>query len=400
MYTDDSQRYRATPAKKIIGTLVLILAIIAIMVSGVPVMSRSFVETQLQRFGAYIAQRSERENGVTATFAYDGVGMEGGILNLGTRAVVMNPSLAFQRGTGPGSETIGLATDRVRLIPRNDSGNNVDIEFPDPLRISDNGVHTSTVTFEGMPRYNFMQKTQNKEVEQWHALYLPPKFAIQPETADGKPAEGKTRVMVSYNPNPVINARIVPATDATTSEFHLQNLSIAGEDGKTSVTAGSVDSSTHRNTENGKIAFGVVFSLQDVGVQSKGVLEGPYHFKLDASGTHAIGTAGEPVKEADLAVREITFGSDKFSVNASGTINTRPDDPLPFGQLDVTTKNFAALRDGPMLSPENKALLTDVASKVTGVDAATADELHFTIKRDKQGPLMLGNATLDDVASL
>ena len=78
----------------------------------------------------------------------------------------------------------------------------------------------------------------------------------------------------------------------------------------------------------------------------------------------------------------------------------KADDSLPYGSADVHVENFSSLRNSNNLPPELKAAVVDIASRISGADASSAEELLFTIKRDKLGALSIGKSGFEELAGV
>lgn len=388
----DATPEEITSYKKLFFILLMAITIGVILTTQVPHITPESAKAQLDAFAATIAAEA-KDSGMEASFTHGDITIAG--FGYNKQAVIASPALNVTQTTWLGPNTVTLSTPRMYLIP-SAIGNVFHAVFPDPLTVSRNGAPQRTLSFSGgQPAYTLVEQRYNDVSEFVHTVFLPPHMTI----ASG-PAGSEQKTEITYNERPQVAFKRAPAQKRSEITLGFQNILI--REGERQITIGSASLGVMRKpNEDGKIAFDSVTLLSDIGVKTMQGLEGPYSFKLSTAGTRsAVPTPPMAPQDSDLTVRELVLTADKFQLQATGQISRKPDDSLPFGLLDVQVKNFSSLRNSPTLAPEIKAAIVDIASRVSGVDAASAEDMQFTVKRDKLGPLAIGTASFEDVAAI
>lgn len=381
---------RVTRKRKVLLLLVMALSLLCILIPGTPLLTKGRVEAQLSAFAAQVAQYAQ-ETGNVATFTYGEVTISG--MGYNKRARVAGPTLTFTRRTLMGQDVASISTPGMVIVPDTAGAARLSVEFPEPFTLASNDVPQSILTFhEGTLRYAVVREPGSEGPMLRHSLLPPPSFTL-------KPAPGRQGgdVAVSYAPGAEITSLYTPAQAKSDTRLALRNLSIA-ETGLT-INVASVSSTLLRKpAEGGKLAFDTAFALTDVEVKRGERAYGPYSLKISAEGTRVVAVDGAlPPPDTDVQLREFSLAGGKLRVNAKASFSRKADDSLPYGTADVQVENFSAFRDGTDFSPEMRAAVTEALSRIIGADAGKAEELLFSIRREKLGDVLIGSSNVEEV---
>lgn len=389
----DRRRRRSQTYKKIFTLVVMAIAIMMIYSTSIPIITRPLVEAQLASFTNYIATHARQEHGMDANFSYGDISIDG----LGRSATIHNPALLLSDSSFLGQGKTEIKTEEIVIKSVGDSA--YAVFFPKPFTIIDQSQRNTRLAFDGVPTYQFHPENADGQTVWAHSITLPPKFTL----AANLPLEQAMKepvTTVTYAPDHTfLLKQYADGRNETTIAFRDINASVSNE--PLSLSIGSLSTVASRGiAAEGKYPFDSSVTLADVGIKRGDVLDGPYNFKLGMNGVSAPADETGTIRDMDMNLREFALYSDKFRVGATGSISRKPDDSLPFGQINVTVTNYPALRDTPAIGPEIKAAMDDVVARVSGPQPAAGADIAFAIKRDKLGTLAIGQASLEDITAI
>ncbi len=385
----DASAEQITAYKKLFFILVIAITLVTVLTSSVPFLSREQVDGMLTGFSEELSTYAQ-SSGSQASFTYGAVEVAGS--GYQRRALVANPSLSVSRTLWFGPQTITLSAPNMVLLPDPSGTGSFIVEFPEPLTISERGIPSHTLSFpDGPGRYAVIPQGSGEDRQYLHTLILPPRFQLSSYNGG--------KLMVTYDAGPRAALRYTPSQLKSETSVAFRNLALVGQD--STVQIGSLSSAaTRAPAEEGRIAFDTSLTLNDIAVKKGSELEGPYSFKLSAAGKRLGGAAGAANPESDVDVKELVLSADQFQLSAAGKMKRTADDSLPYGGLDVKVKHFSSLRNSNTLAPEIKLALVEMASRATGADASTADDLAFSVQREKLGSLMIGASRFEELAAI
>ncbi len=382
----------------IIGILLVIIAVLIILSGGGNIISKPYVEAQLKAFADSVAQDA-KERGAQASFRYDDVTIKGMFFT--KKAYITNPSLSISQGSPmrPAGRTTTISTPMAVVEPDKITGTNINVHFPSPFTVAQQGAPAIMLRFEGEPVYALARSKAENKTTVRHSFYLPAKLTVSQnsETNAGQP---KTLV-ITYDMNPTVNS-IINEDGSREGALNFRNIRITDSTSeKQEVTIGNFASDIRQSAApNSRLAFDTTLSVNDIGVKTDKRESGPYSFKLSLEGTVPAQTMADKTSQPsdlDMTVREVAFTSDKFEVRAKGSINRKPDDMLPFGALDFAVNHYQDLLNSELVRPDARSVVVSVANLITGQPTEALQDLKFTVKRDKGGTLMVGQAPFEQL---
>ncbi len=387
------------PKKPVVAALagIALIVALAVVLTGLgSVVSRPMIEAQLKALNERVEQEA-RAGGGEASFTYESVDTRGFLF--GQYAIIRKPTLTYSTRDAFTKHTTTLSTERAIAKAGKISGLNLRVEMPDPLVLSGDAAEKTQIVFPRAPIYTLARKpSPNVALKQ--ELHLPPQFTIQPLNAQGAPQEGNA-VTVSYAEKPVISM-LTHNDGAIESTLRMQNVRIAKAGDPNELTIGAVESLQKQMLKpDGRRGFDIALSMNDIGIKAEPFENTPFTLKISAEGSALPASAGTPAamqpRDMELKLREISLGTQHFNIKATGAVNQKPDDPLPYGAVDVGVDHFSAFLQSQFIKPEYRPALIAVMTAVTGQPAENADAVNFTVKREKLGTTMIGQVTLEQL---
>lgn len=383
----------STP-KKIVAFLVLTLAIAAIWLGGIPLMTRKTAEGYVADFTAAIAEHARREQGIEASFTHDGVTMEG-MPGLPSRAVVTKPAVAWARA---GGSRMTLSTLRAVMRYAGSSSSTLMVEFPDPLVTSEDGTPHSVVTFDAPP-YLEHARRPGTALERFYSLTLPPKLTLSKANADGTPGAAET--VVTFGSTPVIQYQADAAGLQALSTVQAQNVIIAGAKEGGSLSIGNFQALIRRDAPaNGRVPMDISITAADIGLRQGDGMSGPYNVRLATVGTRAAADTPEAAEDVEYDVRELSLSGEGYTLSLKGSLNRKPDDSLPFGAGEVTVRNYPELIKSLHIPDELTPAVNALVSHAAGVDVNTTPDFSFPIAREKLGTTTIGSVSFQELMTM
>lgn len=401
MFNREAYGKRESTAKKALAVVVLLISVIVVLISGIPIASRNYVEGQLQGLSQQLTEHTKGMPTGEASLTYDVVQIPR--FGIGGKAVVINPSLRIVNKGLTGEDVTTVTSPRAEISV--DRGGVLTVTLPEPLTVASNGKDHLRVTYETPPVYvTRAARTTDGAAAQDHHLMFPAKMTLVPLAAnDAEPDAGP--VVISLAPGGTLSVRSLGANGAGESALMLNNIQISEAGSGSSLAFGAITANAKVTPGEGTQAFDNSITLSDIGIKSGESQEGPYTVKLSFAGSRSLAqdAASTPdalVKEFDVTIREASFTADKVKLALTGELHMKGDDSLPYGAGQLEVKNFPALREGTLLPEEFRPALLELANRLTGQDTSAMQDLTIPLSREKLGVVMIGQMTLQDVAAL
>lgn len=402
--TDTLEKEKNKRRTAILGLGVLLLVLIGVFYAGANIITKPLAEAKLAQLAAQVEAKAKAQ-GYQGSFTYKDISIRGFLFE--KRAIVTEPTIIYSQRTAFGDSSVTITTDRVELVTDSMSLANYHVVFPSPLKISRSAMQPVEISFAQPPHMVVSSIPIDGQPGSVYRLDVAPPMRVVP--TNGAPQANQapaTPLIVGFDANPKLITSVITATGASATEVDIRNLhfSQAGDAGELSI-GGLMANGKYLPSGDDKVAFETALHLSDIGIKSKDSDVGPFGFKLNLQGTSQTpvadsASAGSMPLEYDVKINELAFQADTFNVTSQGDISLHADDHVPYGTLNVTIDKFSSLKNSKLIANEIKALLGQVFDRVNGAPTSDLASLNFTVKREKRGTLAIGQASLEELATM
>ncbi len=371
------------------------LVLIAIFLRGNSAITKPFVEEQLKQIADNIAVQAAL-SGDEAQLTYGEVKVEGGFFR--SNITILSPKLEYTAHLPFGNvQKTTVLTTKALISAEKISVNEIAATFPDPFTIERDGFSTVTMKFESAPEYVFSK--QNK-VER-HALHLPPSLTMVSDAGSEKPVE----ISMSYAANPTLSRMIDRAENKSKSELAFRDIRLTSSEEKSQMNiaellGSSAESSLGKNLKG----FESQLTVGKLEIVRTSGTKGPYGFNLKLVGKYVMPEKFDDqfagVNDMEITLNNLALTTPDFSVTLAGLFNQKPDDSMPFGKVDIGIKGLDKFRNSEFLPVADASLKNAVIGAVVGNDDVQLKDAFFTVRRDKNSSLFIGESSFENLVGL
>jgi hypothetical protein len=373
----------------------IIFIFITFFLSANNTVTKPFVESQLKQIADNISVQAAL-SGDEAALTYGDVSVEGGFLK--SKISIASPKLEYiaHLPFGNVQKTI-VSTTRAVVAADKVSTSAVVVDFPEPFLVEREGFASITLSFPTPPEYVF---GKNGEVEN-HSLRLPPslKMKNQPE------GEKTVEVNMSYASNPTLTRMINRTKNESKSELAFADMVITSNAEESRLMISELrGSSSETATGKNFRGFESTLKLAKLEVNKKDSVNGPYDFNLQLSGKYVMpekfDDSFQGVNDMEVTVSDVTLSTPNYALTVSGHFSQKPDDSMPFGTANIGIKGLDKFRDSEFVPVADSSLKNAVIAAIIGDDDPALKDTYFTIKREKNSTLFIGESSFENLVGL
>lgn len=385
---------RPSKMRNVVGLLFLIMMVVVINIIPAATLTKPVLEAMLQQVSTQISQVANQKE-MKASFAYDAINFRG--WGLSREAYVRNPRIELSEENSPDKLTITTEAAIIKADSRTPSI--LYVTMPQPLLFVEQGKTLGRIEFPDAPVYRYEPFSENAVRMQRHRVALPPSFKIITDASDpsAKPLN------ISYGEDPFIQVVYDPALKHEVSEYRIKSLMI--DDGNAQIKIGNITSVASQTFDGeNHVVSDYDINLQDVLLPEQfsflGALslEAKLHYNGEADASPLTDTPRSGMNE--MTINKFNLLTSHFSGSAMGKLNRSADDSLPYGKIDFSVVNLRQALEEAQLNDEQRALWASTLQKITGQTLEAMDNSTFSFVREKHGDFHIGNASLQEVASL
>lgn len=359
----------------VFGFIAMAGAIASILFLRAPSVQGVDVERRLGAFSDYLnrqAARTGREAAITyRAIAIEGMGYDDYVKIEGLHAALSSPG-APDDGWALDAEAVTVTLDP--LNPKR-----IIFKFADAITIT----HHDRKTFITLPtpvKFGYLQDDDaGAVVTNLLTLRVPAKLTL------GNP---NWVLMVSYDENPDIGGKRL-GNGEQEAKYELRNIIVqSGNEQQETIgaTAGNLTEKPEGNRFSGALTMTVSDFTRRVGGSGKTCsLTSRVDYGSDVSLVNPFGLPDNAVIDAKLT--KWVLACDDFSIRAEGDFTITGG--APTGLINVTIDPVKPFLASDLLSEQIRSELTSALPSITG-QAESPDKITIAIRRDRDGPLMLG----------
>ncbi len=386
------------------GLGVLAACIYMILFSGVYRISDEAVNQQLAGFAGYVSAEAAN-TGKEGKFTYGPVVMEG--WGFDKRAVVKNVSLELSEKALLDTNKWSISTASMTVKRDQGSKSHWLYTFAEPFNIIENSQLRTLVAFPAPVVYSFSEQAGGGKRIQSHSLKLPGQVTFSPVNNADTASHGEKPVVVTFDPNPILRVQGAPDTREYEALYKLSNVKVVSE-GAGSIFIGSITSQQNDNTgQDNRVTGKYLLTLSGIVVADKDRTSKPYNLHADLA-YHGDQPNMELRKltpnfiNMSFDIADLSLSNEDFHLTVTGKLSTAADDPLPYGALEMRIDHFDRFLTSELVPAMIRGNVVAAVSKVTGntpETLATAADISFPLKREKNGVLYIGNTTFEALAA-
>lgn len=373
----------------------VLVLIISFLMSNQDAITRPFVESQLQTIAENIATQAKL-NGDEAVFTYGEVSIEGGLFH--HQITVVNPKLDYTAHLPFGNvQRTVISTPRALVSSDQISTQNITVGFPDPIDVLRDGFLPILVTFSSTPEYAF-DRNGDREV---HAIHLPPSFTMTTQAQGADPVV----ITASYAPHPVLKRVIERGQSQSKSELRFQEVRITTTEEASRMQLDSLEGSSVEGPYGQDARrFESKLAVQQFTIHKPEADKGPFDFTFDVTGTYLTPQNTQnfyaEVRDMEVTVNKIQLTNKHYELNLAGAFSVKPQDAMPSGILNVGIKGFDAFRNSEFVPVKDVTLKNAVITAILDNEDTTLKDAFFTVKRDYNGTLFIGETSFENLVGL
>lgn len=367
----------------IIGTIVIIAAIVSILFPRGPGITEAGINRSLGQFAGYIAAQAAAD-GKDARFTYGSVAIEG--VGYAKHAVVSNVQLQLS-GKPPAAGDSWVITTPAMLVSADSTvSGGIIFAFPEPVSVTENGQPKVTLAFPSPLKYSYADTDVQHTHIVRHAVVLPPQVVLTP--AGGGP------ITVRYSGTPDIRLDILPDTHERHAAYDFRNLRITTADGTEASAAALSSRLNEKPAADGRLQGNDVLTLTDFMLHDHDRISDAYSLAVNVS--YDKNAPGTPDAD-DMKVNEFVLAGNDFKLRAEGKFATGAGDSLPSGVGNVVIDGLPQFLASELVPAQVRKPLASAINKAVGHEAGNHAEI--VLRREKGGVFYVGGVTFESLVT-
>jgi hypothetical protein len=385
---------KKSPVKSILGFSVMVAAMSSILFMNSRPIDVESVKSRLQRLTDTLSAQAESAN-KTASLTYGSIELKG----VGYEKFIEISSPVFKvTDKDDASKSTILETSKITVNydPINDK--RFVFKIPEPISYTKNGKQT-VFRFDKSLKLGYFQKDfANPNSDSLLTIRLP--SDVSWEYVSPKDPSSKVTSAVNFETMPEINIKNSISNKSLEEKFELHNISQEeGEKDKSNI--GAVAHSISEITgEDNRISGAFNFTVSDFihQLDTAQARTCSLTSNISYSSTESLmNLVGLPVKaDVDAKLNKLVLSCDDFTVKIDGDVTRLASDDMLSGSVNVSIDNLKPFMVSDIFSTKTRNELVTAMPKITGKPNDAQQEVSFVVKREKNGPLMLGAASLED----
>jgi hypothetical protein len=385
---------KKSSVKSMLGVSVMVASMASILFMNSRPIDVEKVNSLLQRFSESLNIQAENAN-KTAVFSHGAIEMKG--VGYEKFIEISNPVFKIT-DKSDASKAITLQTSKITVNydPINDK--RVVFKITDPIAFI-KGDKQTVISFDKPMKIGYYQKDfSNPNSDSLMTMRLPMDMTLEsPLPGD---TSNKVTTTLNFETIPEITIKHSFAAKTLEESFEFRNISQqVGEKEKSNIGA-IANSISETLSEDNRISGIFNFTVSDFihQLDADAARTCSLTSNVSYSSTESLmSLIGLPVKaDVDAKVNKLVLSCDDFTVKMDGDVSRLASDDMLSGSVNVSIDNLKPFMVSDIFSAKTRNELVSAMPKITGKATDAQKEASFVIKREKNGTLMLGAASLED----
>ena len=393
---------------RIVGPIVILGCLGFTIASTVGALSKHLIVVKLDSLATSFAKHAE-DNGKTGKLTYGDIVVEG--WGFKKFAVIHNLSATVSEKGVMDSPKWSLSTASVVVTADPFIENQLYFTFPDPLNVIENSELKSTINFPKPPKYTYFDGKRNKVNLVEHVLALPEQLSIIPaKPVDDVNVNKAKALTITYDADPVIKNTLLVDSKEHNATVEFKNVKINSEDGTHAMMGLFSSKFDEKQTDAAKLDGKYLLQVSDLLLLVGDNAMKPYNITADLTTHSTLAPAPEPKEgqpastepvatSADITINQLSVVTSDFDIKADGTVSEALDDPLLYGNANLTIDNVPGFLASELISQQAKGAVSMALEKIAGVPVDQATNIAIPLKREKNGIFYVNNITFEELAT-
>ncbi len=339
------------------------------------------------------------------------------------RSVISNVNVEVT-GKAPGDMmNFTLAFGDVVAAADNYNPKKLLLEISKPINIYQNGNFISSVTFSEPLIYSYLPSQGDGGQLFQHNVILPKKVSLSADSPNpvnsinngATTGSSEEKFSLNFVNNPVIELVSTGTDDVGSISYDFSGMTITSKEQKI-LSFGTMKSQFNEEDgdDEGRRSGKYSFVADEVMFYNGEAATKPYSFNVN---TNLVFDRNKkkakpyfdqaPVyndlngtdQNREVTVNNMTIANPDFQIRATGNFSNIIGDPLPSGNVDVVIDHLPGFMSSELVAIEGKDLVENGLTKILGQPLTGQDQVSFTLKREKNGVLYVGNTTFEELVA-
>lgn len=357
--------------------------------------------------------------------------IEAGVWGVSRRSVVHNVKLEITGKTPENMANFTVELGDVAIYADQYNPKKTLIEISGSINFYQYTHLVNSLNFSEPLVYSYLQTQPGSPPSFQNNIILPKKITLFTHSQEATPAEGtemnslvsggkEEKFSASFTVNPIIEFVSTGMDSLSSVSYDLSGLTVASGGRQKIISFGTLKSQFNEEDgdDEGKKAGKYSFVADDVMLYKDEAVTKPYTFNINTNlvfddvkkGLSATESSSDVLKNhfndnlnlienRDVTLNNVTLSNPDFQMRATGNFSNTAGDPLPSGAINIDIDHLQGFLGSELVAIEGKDLVESGLIKILGQPLTGQDQVAFTLKREKNGTLYVGNTTFEELVA-